>query len=75
MRTNKISLVGLGKLGLPLLSTFAKNEQKIIGVDVDTAKIELLKNNELPFYETNLKEYLISVKNNINWKSECSKIY
>ena len=74
MRTNKISLVGLGKLGLPLLSTFAKNEQKIIGVDVDTAKIELLKNNELPFYETNLKEYLISGKNNIDYAADFKQI-
>ena len=74
MRTNKISLVGLGKLGLPLLSTFAKNEQKIIGVDVDTAKIELLKNNELPFYETNLKEYLISGKNNIDYATDFKQI-
>jgi UDP-N-acetyl-D-mannosaminuronate dehydrogenase len=46
MRTDKISLVGLGKLGLPLLSTFAKNGQKIIGVDVDTTKIEQLSNLE-----------------------------
>ena len=74
MRTNKISLVGLGKLGLPLLSTFAKNEQKIIGVDVDTAKIELLKNNQLPFYETNLKEYLISGRNNIDYATDFKQI-
>ena len=32
MNTNKISLIGLGKLGLPLLSTFGKHGQKIIGV-------------------------------------------
>ena len=39
MNTNKISLIGLGKLGLPLLATFGKNNQKIIGVDVDLNKI------------------------------------
>jgi UDPglucose 6-dehydrogenase len=74
MRTDKISLVGLGKLGLPLLSTFAKNGQKIIGVDVDTTKIEQLKNNELPFYETNLKEYLIEGKHNIEYVTNFKEI-
>ena len=59
MNTNKISLIGLGKLGLPLLATFGKNGQKIIGIDVDVNKINTLKNNELPFHETNLKEYLV----------------
>lgn len=74
MKTDKISLVGLGKLGLPLLSTFAKNEQKIIGVDVDTAKIEMLKDNQLPFYETNLKEYLISGRHNIDYANDFKQI-
>jgi UDPglucose 6-dehydrogenase len=67
MNTNKISLIGLGKLGLPLLSTFAKNGQKIIGIDVDVNKINILKNNELPFNEPNLKEYLISSRENIEY--------
>ena len=67
MNTNKISLIGLGKLGLPLLATFGKHGQKIIGVDVDVNKINTLKNNELPFHETNLKEYLISGRENIEY--------
>ena len=67
METNKIALIGLGKLGLPLLSTFAKNGQKIIGIDIDVNKINTLKNNELPFNEPNLKEYLISGKENIEY--------
>ena len=70
MNTNKISLIGLGKLGLPLLATFGKNNQKIIGVDVDLNKINTLKNNELPFYEPNLKEYLISGRDNIEYSTE-----
>lgn len=69
MKIDKISLVGLGKLGLPLLATFAKNNQKIIGVDVDENKIKTLQNNELPFYEPNLKEYLINSNKNINYSN------
>ncbi len=67
MTKEKISIIGLGKLGLPLLSTFAYNGQKIIGIDVDQNKIKLLKNNELPFYESNLKEYLIAGRDNIEY--------
>jgi UDPglucose 6-dehydrogenase len=67
MKKDNIALIGLGKLGLPLLATFAKNGQKIIGVDVDINKINTLIRNELPFYETSLKEYLISSRNNITY--------
>jgi UDPglucose 6-dehydrogenase len=74
MNTNKISLIGLGKLGLPLLATFGKNGQKIIGIDVDINKINTLKNNELPFNETNLKEYLIDGRKNIEYSDNFENI-
>ena len=66
MNINKLSLIGLGKLGLPLLVTFANNDQKIIGIDIDQDKINLLKNKQIPFYEPNLNEYLNSGYKNIN---------
>lgn len=69
MKTNKISLIGLGKLGLPLLVTFANNDQKIIGIDIDSEKINLLKNKQIPFYEPNLDEYLLSGYKNIDLKT------
>jgi UDPglucose 6-dehydrogenase len=74
MNTNKISLIGLGKLGLPLLAAFGKNGQKIIGIDVDVNKINTLNNNELPFHETNLKEYLISGRKNIEYSDNFKNI-
>lgn len=74
MNTNKISLIGLGKLGLPLLATFGKHGQKIIGIDVDVNKINTLKNNELPFHETNLKEYLIGGRKNIEYSDNFENI-
>jgi len=72
MKKDKIALIGLGKLGLPLLTTFAKNGQKMIGIDVDINKIKTLMKNELPFYETNLKEYLISSRENITYTTSFS---
>lgn len=74
MNTEKISLIGLGKLGLPLLSTFANNGQKIIGIDVDKNKIDILKTGELPFYETNLKEYLIGGRDNVEYSDDFNEI-
>ena len=66
MKIDKISLIGLGKLGLPLLVTFANNGQKIIGIDIDQEKINLLKDKKIPFFEPNLNEYLKSGYDNID---------
>jgi UDPglucose 6-dehydrogenase len=66
MNIDKISLVGLGKLGLPLLVTFANNNQKIIGIDIDQDKIDLLKNKKIPFFEPKLNEYLNDGYDNID---------
>jgi len=66
MNIDKISLVGLGKLGLPLLVTFANNNQKIIGIDIDQNKINLLKNKKIPFFEPKLDEYLNNGYENID---------
>lgn len=65
INSDKICLIGLGKLGLPLLCTFGKNGQKIIGLDVDKNKMELLRNKYIPFYEPLLQEYLIEGYDNI----------
>ncbi len=37
-----IAIVGLGYVGLPLALQFAKNKSKIIGLDIDPAKIEAI---------------------------------
>jgi len=39
-----IGIVGLGYVGLPLAVTFAEAGQHVIGVDVDPAKVESLRN-------------------------------
>ena len=74
MKVDKISLVGLGKLGLPLLCTFAKNGQKIVGYDVDKNKIKSLDSFQTPFYEPKLDEYLNSGKKNIGFSYDLEEI-
>jgi UDPglucose 6-dehydrogenase len=73
MKIDKVSLIGLGKLGLPLLATFANNNVKIIGVDIDQEKIDKLKNKDIPFYEPNLENYLINGYDNIEVTSDFKK--
>ena len=41
-----IGIVGLGYVGLPLAVAFAQEGFKVIGVDVDTGKIDLLNRGE-----------------------------
>lgn len=74
MRTDKIAIVGLGKLGLPLLTTFAKNSQNVIGFDIDENKITQLKNGEVPFFEPNLQELYNQHINNIEVENNTEKL-
>ena len=54
----KISIIGLGFVGLSIAVTNAKKGFKTIGVDIDKIKIENLKNGKPPFYETKLQNFL-----------------
>ena len=74
MNIEKISLIGLGKLGLPLLCTFANSGQKILGIDIDREKIDNLRKKILPFYEPQLREYLNSGFKNIQVVSNCNDV-
>ena len=67
---NTISFVGLGKLGLPLATIFAKNGVDVIGIDKNDTLINLLNNGELPFYEGGLKDNLNQSRKNITYTSE-----
>jgi UDP-N-acetyl-D-glucosamine dehydrogenase len=45
-RTATVSVVGLGYVGLPLVCALIQARFKVIGVDIDEKKIELLKSGE-----------------------------
>ena len=42
----KISVVGLGYVGLPLSLQFARSCVSVLGLDVDAKKVELLNNGQ-----------------------------
>jgi UDPglucose 6-dehydrogenase len=58
---NRIGVVGLGYVGLPLACAFASKSFKVIGLDTDLEKIELIKRGETPIYEEGLQELLRKV--------------
>lgn len=58
----KITVVGLGKIGLPLAVQFAKSGHVVFGADVNAAVIEKVNAGEEPFPgEAHLDEYLKEV--------------
>lgn len=58
MKKPEISIIGLGKVGLPMLAAFASRGFKVIGVDINSDFVRLIKEGKPPFFETNLAEYL-----------------
>ncbi len=66
-RTNKISFIGLGKLGLPLATTFAKSGINVLAIDKNKDLIGKLKKGELPFFEKGLEDNLNLSKKNIEY--------
>lgn len=71
---NTISFIGLGKLGLPLATIFAKNGMNVIGIDKNKKLIDTLNNGELPFYETGLQENLNDSNENIKYTNDYDSI-
>src|SRR3989344_927369 len=61
-----VSVVGLGKLGAPLLATLALRGHKVIGVDTKAQTIEAIKNGKPLWYEPMLSEFIDIFKNSVS---------
>ncbi len=58
IRKNKVSVVGLGKLGLPFAACFADRGFKTIGIDVNENVINSINKGESPIVESGLEELI-----------------
>lgn len=56
--SKKVSVVGLGKLGMCLAAVLAERGFGVIGVDIDQAKVDALNGGPCPLYERDLQETL-----------------
>jgi nucleotide sugar dehydrogenase len=60
-----VTVVGLGKIGLPLAVQFALKGQKVLGADLNPLTVQMVNTGIEPFpEEENLQEYLESVVKN-----------
>jgi len=65
--TNKkpsFSVIGLGKLGLPIALCIAGKGFRVIGVDKDEKKVNLIKEKKLFLYEKRFEEFLNKAQGN-----------
>jgi UDPglucose 6-dehydrogenase len=62
-----ISFVGLGKLGLPLATCFAKAGVRVLAIDTSIELIGKLTEGEVPWFESDLQENIQLAKQNISY--------
>jgi UDP-N-acetyl-D-mannosaminuronic acid dehydrogenase len=56
--THDVSVVGLGRVGLPLALTFADRGLRVLGIDSDPERLEYVRTGRMPFAETGAQEML-----------------
>ena len=57
-----VSVIGLGRVGLPLALCFAAAGLRVLGVDKDAERLEALRAGRMPFEEPGTDELLASVQ-------------
>jgi UDP-N-acetyl-D-mannosaminuronic acid dehydrogenase len=56
--TADVSVVGLGRVGLPLALSFADRGLEVLGIDNDPARLEAVRDGRMPFAETGGEQLL-----------------
>ena len=69
-----ISFVGLGKLGLPLATNFAKRGKKVVGIDLNSNLLSTLNNGNAPWIEEGLQENITKSSDNIVYTDSYTKV-
>jgi UDPglucose 6-dehydrogenase len=66
----KISVVGLGKLGSPIVAVLAAKGYDVVGIDTNAAFVEKINNHIAPVQEPQLQELLTAHKARISATSD-----
>src|SRR5260221_3154083 len=61
----RLSVIGLGKLGSPLLAVFASKGHEMIGVDLSQDTIQKINQGIAPVQEPGLQELITAHRSNI----------
>lgn len=60
-----VAVIGLGKLGSPMAAVFAERGHRVVGVDLDRAKVDAINNGLAPVSEAGLSEIIHASKANL----------
>lgn len=66
MQKYSISIIGLGKLGSPMVATYASKGHDVIGLDINNDFVKAINKKEPLIFEPHLKEFLNINKGNIS---------
>jgi len=64
-----ISVIGLGKLGLPFALTLASKGNEVYGIDLNTTLIKKLQNGSSNLYEPQIANHLTQYRNTIHFST------
>ena len=67
----KLSVIGLGKLGICSAACFAAKGFEVIGADINKGFVDAINNGNAPIYEPELQELIASSKDNLRATQDC----
>src|SRR6266511_3155195 len=53
-----VSIIGLGRVGLPLALSFADRGLRVLGIDIDPERLAAVRAGRMPFAETGTQQLL-----------------
>ncbi|MCX6731070.1 MAG: NAD(P)-binding domain-containing protein [Candidatus Roizmanbacteria bacterium] len=74
MQNKKLSVIGLGKLGLPLALSFASKGLNVIGYDINKETVDKLHSGLSPISEPFVQKMLLNNKANITFTQTAEDI-
>ena len=68
-----LSVIGLGKLGSPMVAAYASKGYKVIGVDINPQFVKLINEGKPPVFEPKLAEFLQTSKERVSATQDYEK--